>query len=200
MLFRKGDPYGKRFHVWEGIYRDYFGLDPDFSGLAVPNCPNDGVSRWLVVVHEAIDTERAFKVCQERFGARNHSGHSLADDMIECRIFGKGPYAVWVAASANPKRLFEEVSGEFLVGDRHDGMTLRERLLLEILYDRKRGQHPDRYPHERLDETRATICLGNRFMDGSYPIVHSIGEAMTVNRCPREDICLEALDWRSVAA
>ncbi|NTU66896.1 MAG: hypothetical protein HGB08_03130 [Candidatus Moranbacteria bacterium] len=169
----------KRLRTWIRIYREYFDLEADFSGITVPKYPRDGRKYWLIAVPLGISLSAVFGVCREYFNAGERIGGDFGDIADNPK---EVPYAVWVEISPNPEEIPE---GAYAVKDYE--ITLMVRLLMEILYHMKRTGNKNNFPHECLDTTGATLCWGSRFSDGDCPVVCTFGSCMTIVKCDPEE-------------
>ena len=154
---------------WVEFYHDEFGLKCDFSSLRIPE-RREGFDR-LIVVEEGLFIEEAFQECAERFKSCKYYNAPLDKLCVHNdRGAQSGPYAIWVKDGCAEDAL--EASAGWVKG-RLAGITLLERLLLELKYFSETGKHPDRfdqygYSHHK---SRVTVCSGSSDEKGCSPTV-----------------------------
>lgn len=147
------------------FYKEVFGLECDFSQLRVP------VSRkrfsWLLVVDERVSTEAAYQKCKEQFNCwRKYDDESLDEAVpVNDRDQFKGTYALRLRGAVEADEVYCNKSANELKAAGINGTTLRERLILELWYFWKTGNH--------LDVQNTTRCDGSRYDDEYFvPSVH----------------------------
>ena len=149
---------------WERFYSIIFGIKVDFSKLKIPENPED--FRWVVIVPQGLTCNELFNKCKEKFGAWRFYD-DLNKEVISIRTT-KETYAVRirdrVEADDENKGLsliLCQKSEDIRIGE---GITLEERLVLELFYWWKNnGTH--------LDLKSWTLCSGSRDRDGHAVIV-----------------------------
>jgi|SRR3989344_1419388 len=157
---------------WANFYREVFGEEHDFSTLKIP--VHEGFSRTIIVA-KGMTPERLFQKCLERFRTWKWTDQSLDEIVISDRTSKDGAYAVCfrnvVEADANLKLM----SANDLKAANIPGITLEERLLMELKYFKETRKH--------LDIKNVTLCSGSRFSDGVVPGVgwSSYGAEMHVD-------------------
>lgn len=72
-----------------------------------------------------------------------------------------GPYAIGVRATIEADEENANKTADMLAKEGHKGMTLMERLMLELIHFLATGQH--------LDVINWTLCTGSRFVAGGVP-------------------------------
>ncbi|MCX6766489.1 MAG: hypothetical protein NT170_01765 [Candidatus Moranbacteria bacterium] len=99
---------------------------------------------------------------------------TLPDEIVESeRTAENGHYAVWVRARVEADDEFKNLSANDLKKQGHKGITLEERLVLELFYFWKSGKH--------LDIQNVTLCAGSRYSDGNVPNVNWNDDKLNVN-------------------
>lgn len=150
--------------AWQDFYRRHFNEDHNFSALSLPETAAGFGT--LIVVAKGLTPLRAAKRCAELFGV-----HWYAYNMD--RNEGHGPYghsriahedyALWLEDGVSCIEETEEAFQLATIQHRHDGMTMLERLLLELKYFDETGEHP--YPS--VSSENYLLCFGTWNENGS---------------------------------
>ncbi|MCC6405001.1 MAG: hypothetical protein IT405_01265 [Candidatus Yanofskybacteria bacterium] len=174
-VFTAVDPYRDVLATWEKLYADHFGMTVDLSGLRVPD-PKPGSTRLIVVV-PGLTIESVLAVCAKRLRVWRWTNDNLDTITTSDRSAVAGPYAVWVrdVQEADPEHANKSYNDLKEVGVL--GITLLERLLLELVYFLETGQH--------LDVSNITLCSGSLSRDGGVPSVDFGDGRLYVNWCSR---------------
>lgn len=144
---------------WQKFYRDLFWLEVDFSGLLVP-ARKKGFDR-LIVVAQGMTPQRLYDKCRELFPCWKWTDRNLDDIVQSERTAKDGPYAVWFRDTVEADEDLKNLSANDLKKKDIPGITLEERLLMELKYFKETGDH--------LDIVNVTLCAGSRFSDGGVP-------------------------------
>ncbi|MDD5340999.1 MAG: hypothetical protein PHC97_01025 [Patescibacteria group bacterium] len=143
---------------WERFYEEVFGIKVDLSNLVLPQ-KQDGFN-WLLVMAEGLIPNRLFDKFKERFAT-----YRYYDDLNTITSVRKTDktYAIWlrdrIEADEENKNLSANKCKELNI----NGVTLEERLLLELFYHWRTNKH--------LDINNVTLCSGSRYSDGHVPCV-----------------------------
>lgn len=164
-FLKKENPFAtpdSKIGEWQRFYQDVFGWDKDFSNLQIPP-ERDGFG-WLVIVAEGLTLNRVFDKCTKRMKT-----WAWADDLDKAvpknDREAKTDYAVWVRDRVEADEELKNLSANQLAEKGIPGITLLERLILELFYFWKsRGKH--------LDLKNVTLCAGSRYSDGYVPGVY----------------------------
>jgi hypothetical protein len=142
---------------WQVFYRC------DFSDINIP-AQKEGFTR-LVIVAQGMDLQRAFSKCKQMFPSGKYGGGSL-DTAVPTndRDSKNGSYAIWMRDRVEADEELSNKSANDLKQESIKGITLLERLLLELKYFGETGKH--------LDLKNWTLCSGSRYSDGSVPCVY----------------------------
>jgi len=146
---------------WQKFYHDLFGLEVDFSGLTIPG-KKRGFDR-LIVVAQGMTPQRLYDKCQELFPCWKWTDQSLDEIVQSERTSKDGPYAVWFRDTVEADEDLRNLSANALKKQGIPGITLEERLLMELKYFKETGKH--------LDIVNWTLCAGSRDSDGDVPRV-----------------------------
>jgi len=159
---------------WQRFCEEVFGIKTDFSELVLPE-KQEGFN-WLLVMLEGMTANRIFDKCKERFQSWRYT-----DDFNTISSVRKTDktYAIWlrdrVEADEENKALSANKCQELGI----NGITLEERMLLELWYHWKTGKH--------LDINNVTLCTGSRDSDGDVPSVDWHDGSMGVDYCSPDD-------------
>lgn len=166
------DPHGESKETWKRIYRKHFGMKVDFTNINIPECPGSVTDYWLVIVAKEMLSEKIFLACKKAFGGWKWTDKNLDEIVTSVRSAKNESYAIWVRARVEADEEFKNLSANELKARGHKGITLEERMLLEVMYFEQTGEH--------LDIQNITFCAGSLYSDGDIPIVHWFGGKMRV--------------------
>jgi len=164
---------------WQEFYRDLFGLEVDFAGLSMPT-QMKGFDR-LIVVAQWMTPQRLYDKCAESFPCfpcSKRTNQNLNESVQSERTAKDGAYAVWFRDAVEADEELKNLSANDLKKENIPGITLEERLLMELKYFKETVQH--------LDRQSSTICSGSRYSDGSVPLVNWRLDRLFVDRYYRE--------------
>lgn len=149
---------------WENFYQRVLGIAVDFSGVKIPaHKPTPDFSR-IVMVAQGLTLNQVWEVCKKRFPTWSYCGDDLDKAVpVNDRNAAKS-YAIRIRDRQEADEELKNLSANQLTEKGILGMTLLERLLLELKYHDETGQH--------LDLQNITLCNGSRYSDGSVPSVH----------------------------
>lgn len=162
--------------TWQKIYHEWFGMEIDISGLQVPEIYNPE-KHFLVLVAKEASKNAVVEGMRKRFKVYLYTEDLDANVTKNDRTPENGTYLVLFNRNIETDKEFKNMSADDLIKKGHQGITLLERLLLEILYYNKTEKH--------LDVENATLCAGSRGFDGSVPYVNwgSDGVGLVVGWC-----------------
>lgn len=146
---------------WQQFYRELFGLEVDFSALAVPR-RKKGFDRLIVVV-PGMTPQRLYDKCAELFPCWKWTDTDLDKIVQSERTAKDDAYAVWLRDAVEADEGLKSLSADQLKTRGIPGITLEERLLMELKYFKITGNH--------LDIRNATLCAGSRYSGGDVPHV-----------------------------
>jgi len=166
--FLKGhNPFEKptdQLAEWQDFYLEIFGFETDFSGLVVPT-KRKGFDR-LVVVAQGMSPQRIYDKCVELFPCYKWTEDNLDEIVQSDRTAKDGAYAVWFRDRVEADKELRNRSADDLKRKGIPGITLEERLLMELKYFKETGNH--------LEIKNITLCSGSHFRDGDVPRVEWI--------------------------
>lgn len=151
--------------IWQRIYKEWFGLEKDFSSLQIPD-NYDPDKHFGVVVAEELDTQSLIIAMEKKFSVRCRvvlflEKYSATD---HDRTAVQGDYFVFFKKTIEADEEFKNLSAKYLWKQKHQGITLIERLLMEVFYFETTQSH--------LDTNTRTLCCGSRDIDRSVPCVY----------------------------
>ncbi|HRY59875.1 MAG TPA: hypothetical protein P5096_00665 [Patescibacteria group bacterium] len=154
----------KLLEKWQRFYRKIFGKEIDLSNLEIPDDPED--FRWLIVVLKGLTRNELFAKCKEKFGAWRWKD-DLDREVTSIRTTEE-TYAIRardrVEADEENKGISLDACQKSDDVRIREGITLEERLVLELFYWWETGKH--------LDINSWTLCSGSRYLDGYAVLVH----------------------------
>ena len=143
---------------WKKFLTEIFGTGVNTSGITIPE-HQPGFDR-LVVVPQGMTLNEVLQACRDRFPVWSYCDDDPDRDVTENDREPKETYAIWVRDRVEAD---EELRG-FSVNDLQKrgipGITLLERLLLELMFFEESGKH--------LDAETWTLCSGSRHTVGGY--------------------------------
>lgn len=151
--------------VWQEAYQ-LMGMSSEYEEFAKTNEVKADPSRWVVqaikgvTCNKAVAALRELGVNVETYGV-DLDKEVTANDRDPNR---DGSYQVSFAKNVEADPEFAGKSANQLKEQNHKGITLLERLLLELAYFIATGKH--------LDEKNVTLCSGSRRSDGRVPSVY----------------------------
>ena len=147
---------------WKQFYKDKLGKDVDFLNVRIPK--KKVYFDQLIIVANDVTPNQIFDACRSQFKC-----YSLYSDLNKAithndRSAEAGSYAVWVRNLIESDERLKNFSADDLKKADIAGITLPERLLLELFYFRETSSH--------LDIENWTLCSGSRYSDGNVPYVY----------------------------
>lgn len=147
---------------WKKIYHEWFSMEINVSGLKVPD-NYDPQKHFLVLVAKGIIMKAVVSAMRERFKVYLYTEDLDSDVTKNDRNSQDGNYFILFNRNIEADEEFKNVSADDFAKKEHRGITLLERLLLEILYFSETKKH--------LDTDNWTLCSGSRNSDGGVPNV-----------------------------
>jgi hypothetical protein len=129
-------------------------LDPET--LATPEF-------WEIKIEKGMTIEGVLAECKKLFPVWRWTDDNL-DQIINSDRTSKKAYTVKVKENVEADEELKNLSADDLKEKGIKGITLLERLVLEIQYFKETGKH--------LDIDNVTLCSGSRRSDGSVPDVY----------------------------
>lgn len=148
--------------VWGKIYKEWFDLEKDFSNLKIPKHYNSK-KHFLVIVAQGVAINHVFSAIRKKFEVYLYAEDLNYNVKQNDRTAEGGDYIVLFKRNIEADEEFKNLSANQLKTAGHKGITLTERLLLEVLYFTKTKKH--------LDIVNWTLCSGSHDADGRVPHV-----------------------------
>jgi len=152
---------------WESLYREEFGID--LGEVAIPE-RRAGFDR-LIIVAKGITRNRAYDACAKKFPCWCYTDN-LDKGVPTNDRKPTETYAVWIRDRQEADEELKNLSADDLAEKGIKGITLLERLLLELKYFRETSKH--------LDIRNMTLCSGSRLVDGDVPLARWVDDEFVV--------------------
>lgn len=147
---------------WEKFYLDRFGLVVDFSAVVIPPKPVEGDWR-LIFIPAGLTLNATVAAMRKLFKVWVYFEDLDASVTFNARTTVQS-YAIWVRAGVEPDEKYLGQSTRQADPDGKIGMTLLERLVLDVKHFVETEKH--------LDEKGVTFCTASRDAYGSVPHVY----------------------------
>lgn len=157
---RGGREIGSLAVEWQNFYQKYFNLTVDFSGVKVPPS-NPGFDR-VIYVAQGLTLNQVYQACEARFKCWSYYNDLNKAVSTNDRTPEKS-YAIRIRDRQEADEELRNLSANQLKEKGISGITLLERLILELKYYDETGKH--------LDVENITLCSGSRHADGDVPWV-----------------------------
>ncbi len=147
---------------WEKFYKKIFNITIDLSNVRIPE-KRDSFN-WLLIMIPGLTAQKLYDKCEELFRSWKWTGKSLdeiLDQTKSARNPANGTYAIWLRDRVEADEELKNKSANDLQQSDTQGITLEERLLLELFFYWKTKKH--------LDVISWTLCSGSRYRDGCVP-------------------------------
>jgi hypothetical protein len=156
---------------WTDFYQKFFGIDLDMAGVKIP-AKVEGFDR-LIVVPQGITPDQVWEVCEKQFNCYKCTDSNLGEAVTKNdRNPNDGTYAIWIRDVVEADEEMKNPSAKTLEKQGVKGITLLERLLIEIKYFSETNGH--------LDLENVTLCSGSRDSGGFVPVVDWDGDELRV--------------------
>lgn len=160
-IFNQADLYAEQRELWRKFYQKFFSLDLNVADVRVPVMPTEG--EWLlIIVARGVTLNQVYERMSKAFKCWKYANDLDASVTKNARDT-KETYAIWVRVGVEPDEKYLGKSTNQADHDMKIGMTLLERMLLELGYFDETGKH--------LDVKGWTLCTGSRDADGYVPYV-----------------------------
>jgi hypothetical protein len=154
--------YQKERKDWEKFYQNHWNEQVDFTKVRISEKPKGDYR--LLIIKQDLTLEAVFQKCKELFNAWKFTDKPLDDVVTQNSRTPNTHYAIWVRNGVEPDPEYLGKSTKDADPDMKIGITLLERLILEIKHYEETKQH--------LDIKRVTLCTGSRYADGYVPCVY----------------------------
>ena len=150
---------------WVALYKKYFDIDLDPSKIMIP-AKKEGFNR-LIIVAKGMKMQQVYDQLSKLFGCWKYTDKNLDDVVTHNDREATESYAIWVRDGVEADKENKSKSANDLAKENHTGITLLERLLLELNHFYTTSEH--------LDIKNITLCTGSRDADGFVPCVYWFG-------------------------
>jgi len=148
------------YSYWQDFYRNLFRVDIDLSKLEIPKPQGDFT--WPIVTIERVNEQMLYDKCAGLFPCWKWTKESLNKVLIP-DITSKGTYIALFRDRVEADEELKNLSADDLKEKNIQGITLKQRLVMELDYFGRTGNH--------LDIKCFTICSGSRCSGGGAPNV-----------------------------
>jgi len=162
---------------WIEFYDRVFGIGTDIFMTRIPD-EQPGFDRVLFIP-EGLALYQAIAACRERFEVQTYIDKLDGDAFTNDRSPESGSYAIRLRNRREADKELKNLSVNVLKERGTSGITLLERLVLELKYYYETGEH--------LDVENVTLCSGSRRSDGSVPHVYWHDGGLYVLWSPPDD-------------
>lgn len=156
-----------QFLAWQLFLKEVFNRVVDLSKSQLPES-REGFN-WLIVVPKGLTLEEIYRKCRRSFMITTYriDEYDYLKSIDSVRTAEK-TYALWVRNLVEAEEHLN-MSADDCGEEGVPGMTLEERLLLELFFQWKTGEH--------LDLEFSTLCSGSQTAFGSIPYVSLSSDA-----------------------
>ena len=169
-MFNQTDAYVEERELLRKFYQKYFSLDVNVADVNIPEKPTEGDWRLLIVARGLL-LNQVYDRMSKAFKCWEYADDLDASVTKNARST-KETYAIWVRVGVEPDEKYLGKSANQADPDMKLGVTLLERMLLEIVYFDETGKH--------LDIVGWTRCTGSRYAGGDVPSVSLGGDEVHV--------------------
>lgn len=176
LFLKKQNPFeiniSRILEDWDGFYGKVLGIK--LGDIQVPD-HQPGFDR-LIVIAKGLTLNQALGACKERFNSWSYIDDDDFDGAVPTndRESSKA-YAIWVRDRVEADEELKNKSANDLEEEGVLGITLLERIILELKYYQETGSH--------LDREKITLCSGSRCSDGCVPCCWWDGVEFCVGWC-----------------
>lgn len=143
-------------------------LDPDTKLKKTPD------EFWEIKIEKGMTIEGVLAECKKLFPIWRWTDDNL-DQIVNSERTSSKAYTLKVKANIEADENLKNLSANMLKEKGIVGITLLERLVLELQYFKETGKH--------LDIDNWTLCSGSRYSDGCVPSVCWSGGRLDVRWC-----------------
>lgn len=150
--------------AWSKIYNDYFNLDVDFSNIIIPSF-YDPNKHFAIIVAKCLTPNRIVTAMHQFFDVYINCSEDLNGEFSVNDRVADDNYVV-IFNRVDFEENLRNLSAKELTEKNIKGITLIERMLLEIMYYSQTGKHLD------VGDEVGTLCSGSRNSRGLVPCIH----------------------------
>jgi len=193
---KKENPFNPADHSeeifdWELLYGKFFGKVYDFSNIIIPEKPN--VGRWRLLIITNLTLEQLYAKCKELFPCWRWTDENLDKKVAwKERDAKNGAYAIWVKDEVEADVELKNISVKDIKEKNIKAETLAERLIHELKFFDETGKH--------LDIKNVTLCSGSRYVNCNAPLVRWYNGNLRVGWYGQDGASSDSLRFRQVVS
>lgn len=149
---------------WKNLYKKYFNLNIDVSLI------KEIEGKWAIFIAKGLTIQQTYDALP--FNKWKYASGDLDTAVPTNDRVSDKDYVVYVDQNVEADEQFKNKSANDLKQMNHTGITLMERLILELKHFEETGKH--------LDKSNYTLCDGSRNSDGDVLYVDWIGDRLRV--------------------
>lgn len=164
--------------AWVAFYERFFPRELKAAGGAeivrntfIPE-EQSGFERLLVIV-PGVTPNRVYDECAKHFPCWRYSEDLDKSVTLNDRSASNGAYAIWLRARTEADEELQNQSANDVAARSLKGITLLERMVLELRQWSENGKH--------LDIANITLCSGSRHAGGHVPHAYWDGKTFCVS-------------------
>jgi hypothetical protein len=150
---------------WKNLYKKYFNLEIDVSSI------KEVEGKWVIFIAKGLTIQQVYEALP--FKKWKYADGDLDTAVPTNDRVSDKDYVVYVDQNVEADEQFKNKSANDLKKTNHTGITLMERLILELKHFEETGKH--------LDVNKVTLCSGSRNSDGGVPSVDWCGGVLEVD-------------------
>lgn len=172
-MFKMKDGFIEEKEQWRKFYQKHFSFELNFSDVIVLEKPVEGTWRLLIIA-QSLTLNQVYDSMSKVFKSLKYTD-DLDKSVTKNIRDTKTVYAIWVRDDVEPDEEYLGKSTSQADPTMTIGVTLLERIIMEMAYFDETGKH--------LDINGATFCTGSRYTAGYVPFVdwNSSCSAVRVN-------------------
>jgi hypothetical protein len=180
-----------RLAWWLAHYQNFYGMNPDFSGLVIP--PQQPGFDFLVIMAKGWQMKQWVESANRIHGVWLYTPDLDVSIPTHDRSCLNRSYAIWIRDRREADEELKNLSANQLKKQEISGIAVPERLVAGSAHLLQKGRH--------MDEENATLCSGSRNSPGDVPYVYwnSGPRKVVVNTCDA-DAADDYLRSRSVVS
>lgn len=172
---------------WCRFYTEVFGMRKERAKSLYLTLPDNSLSLgWMVVIPKGFTLNQVFHVMQSKMTVSSYIGDDLDARVPVNDRTSETDYAIFIRDRIEADEENKNLSANQIATKGIKGMTLLERLLLELFYFwKKQTAGESDLDKMHLDVKNVTLCCGSRRSDGSVPCVSwgSDGREVYIDWC-----------------
>lgn len=148
-------------HFWTEFYKEMLNLNVELP------VTEERSGYWAIVIAKGLTLNQAYAACERNFKCYKYADN-LDKSVTQNDRTSDQSYVVYVKATVEADEDLKNMSANDLKAKGIKGITLLERIVLELFYFWKTEKH--------LDINNWTLCSGSRSSDGGVPCADWVGD------------------------